>query len=119
MKIKELSCPFKDMKIFPPAQATLLRRKLLGAFALCTFGITALGQISPVGPFRGSLKEGWESFPLGALYSQPNVSSPTSIMHGAAIISNGRFVIYDTSSNVWHLGYLPESGAINAGVANG
>lgn len=78
---------------------------LTGLAALCLGAVqTAQAQISAIGPFSGSLSETWEGF-LN-YRNDPNfyLLDPTSIMGGAASISNPQMAVYEPSAASFGLG---------------
>lgn len=77
-------------------------------------GVTALNlgvlsgvqaQLSPVGPFTGSLTETWEGF-NNYVETLSYLDDPTDIMGGAASISNSRMIVYEPgTAAVFGLGF--------------
>ena len=84
---------------------------LIGTFLA---GLAAHGSIAPIGPFTGSLQESWESFPNAFDDPDTFMDDPTTIMGGAASISNPLMVIYEPGVATFS---LLDSG--NAGIVDG
>ena len=82
--------------------------------AVLLLGASTRADVTPIGPFTGTLSESWESF-NDYLAGPRYLAAPTSIMGGGAFISNSFMSVYLTnSSRSFGLG---DSG--NAQVADG
>ena len=75
-----------------PKKSGLAGWLLIGIFVMA---FAAHGSIAPIGSFTGSLQESWESFPNASDDPDIFMDDPTTIMGGAATISNSRMVIYE------------------------
>lgn len=88
-------------------------RLLIAIAAVLSFGFVSIpirASVVPIGAFSGTYTETWESFPEN-LSHETFLSNPTSIMQGAATISNSTMTIYDTDFSNCALGTSGYSGA--------